>query len=179
MSGVQLLDCAAEGCRKKVHLGCYQGIILKNKKDGTELAILPNNGVCCTKGCYNTICKSGRDSNRGTWDSDGKNGPEDPNTSMKILLDWMTTEGNYSKFCGKNNHGVKKMQYANQLAEKMRVETSSDTRNSKQVLDKIKRMEEAFRTAHAFATSETGAGIEQAQGQETFQDLVRRKCFHY
>jgi hypothetical protein len=38
-------------------------------------------------------------------------------------------------------------------------------------------MEEAL--AHAFATTETGAGIEQALGQETFQDLVRRKCFHY
>jgi hypothetical protein len=71
------------------------------------------------------------------------------------------------------------MQYTNQLAEKMRAETSSDTRNSNQALDKIKRMEEDFWTAHAFVTSKTGAGIEQAQGEETFQDLVRRKCFHY
>jgi hypothetical protein len=61
----------------------------------------------------------------------------------------------------------------------MRAGTYSDTRNSKQVLDKIKRMEETFWSVHAFATSKTGAGIEQAQCQETFQDLVRRECFHY
>jgi hypothetical protein len=59
------------------------------------------------------------------------------------------------------------MQFASQLAERMRAETCSESRNSKQVLDEIKRMEEAFRTAHSFATSETGAGIEEAQGRET------------
>jgi hypothetical protein len=51
-----------------------KGIFL-SKENGTELAILPNNGVCCTKVCYNAIIKSGRDSNRGAWDSDGRMGP--------------------------------------------------------------------------------------------------------
>ncbi len=48
---------------------------------------------------------------KGNWESDGKEGPNDHNTSMRILLDWWMTEGNYSKFCGKNNDGVRKIQW--------------------------------------------------------------------
>ena len=47
---------------------------------------------------------------KGKWERDGKNGPDDPNTSMSILIKWWMEEGNYSRFCGKNNNGVKKIQ---------------------------------------------------------------------
>jgi hypothetical protein len=43
-----------------------------------------------------------------SWNNDGANGQGDPNTSEKILLDWLTDEGNYSKYRGKNNNGIKK-----------------------------------------------------------------------
>jgi hypothetical protein len=91
----------------------------------------------------------------------------------------MTTEGNYKRFRGKDNNGVKKMQYANVLAEKMKAETNTESRNAKQVLDKIKRLEDSFREAHVFATSETGAGIQERDGKGTFEDIVRRKCAYY
>jgi hypothetical protein len=52
---------------------------------------------------------------KGNWESDGKGGPSDPHTSMKILLDWWMTEGNYSRFCGKNNDVVKKNSFATTL----------------------------------------------------------------
>jgi hypothetical protein len=29
------------------------------------------------------------------WTNDGKEGLEDPNTSEKVLLDWLLLEGNY------------------------------------------------------------------------------------
>jgi hypothetical protein len=178
--GAQQLDCAAQLCDKKVHLMCYQGVVLKHSKGGS-LAPLPNNLVCCTKACYNAVTKNltGGDNNRGKWNLDGKQGPEDPLTSMKILLDWMLEEGNYSKYCGKDNNGVRKQHFASLLAEKMRKETPSDGRTPKQVMEKIRQLEDSFREAHTFATSETGAGIQEKQGNETFEDIVRRKCAFY
>jgi hypothetical protein len=69
---------------------CYQGLFLGK----FDLAPLPNGNVAFTKSCYDRANKelSGggdEDGGRsGKWDSDGKNGPNDPHTSAKILLDW-------------------------------------------------------------------------------------------
>jgi hypothetical protein len=52
-------------------------------------------------------------------------------------------------------------------------------RNAKQAMDKIARVEESFRSAHEFATSQTGADIQEREGEQTFKDLVQRKCSYY
>ena len=141
--------------------------------------------VSCTKKCYQKAVKEaagsvddadggGRKSN---WDCDGKNGPDDPKTSVQILLDWWTTEGNYSKFCGKNNNGIKKSQVCAQLAQKMTNETLT-ARDGKNVLSKIQHIERTFKEAHTFAASETGAGI-QENDNATFEEAVKKKCPYY
>jgi hypothetical protein len=157
---------------------CYQGAILMNK-NGDDLDPLPEYKVACTKACYKEYLKVISDSGRGKWNTDGKNGPNDPNTSMKILIDWLLVEGNYNKYRGKNNNGVSKIQFATILADKMKSETISNERNAKQVMDRISRLEESFRAAHEFATSQTGAGIQDREGEGTFKDLVKKKCSHY
>jgi hypothetical protein len=119
---------------------------------------LPDCKIACTKVCYTAIKKSlsqASDSGRGTWTSDGILGPNDPNTSMKILLDWMLVEGNYSQYCGKDNKGKRKQEYATILCEKMADETKSKNRNAKQVQSKISYLEEAFRIAYQFENLET------------------------
>jgi hypothetical protein len=58
----QHLVCAKEGCDKKVHMMCYNGLILKSNK-GDDLAALPDNKVACTKGCYQAIMRVSSDSN--------------------------------------------------------------------------------------------------------------------
>jgi hypothetical protein len=130
--------------------------------------------------CYQSVIRalSGNDSSRGKWDKDGKNGVDDPHTSIHILLGWITTQGNYSKYCGKDNNGVRKQHFATILANKMTKETSSE-RNAKQVQEKIRQLEESFREAHVFETSETGTGIQSEQGNETFQGIVKKKCPSY
>jgi hypothetical protein len=119
--------------------------------------------------------ESGR---KGNWDSDGKSGPMDAHTSIKILLDWWMAEGNYVRFCGKQNEGVKKISFCNMLADKMSKETSSK-RNGKNVLSKIQHIQRSFREAHNFAESETGAGILENDGETTFENIVKRKCPYY
>ena len=50
------------------------------------------------------------------WNEDAAGGRDDPRTSERILMDWILTPGNYSKYRGKNNDGVKKSQFALQVA---------------------------------------------------------------
>jgi hypothetical protein len=104
-----------------------------------------NLNVACTKFHHSRATKDllgigseekGDGLRKGNWECDGKHGPDDPHTSMKILLDWWMTEGNYSKFCGKKNDGVRKSQFAANLAIKMSSETTI-TRDRKSVLNKI------------------------------------------
>lgn len=181
VKGAEKLECAASECAKLCHVMCFQGLLLQK----LNLPPLPDGRIACTKKCYTKAQKElgggGQDQEggrSGKWDSDGKNGPEDRHTSIRILLDWWTTEGNYSKFCGKHNEGIKKKQYAETLANKMSEETISK-RDSKNALNKIQHIEKKWREAHNFATSETGAGIQESDGATTFENLVKAKCPHY
>jgi hypothetical protein len=97
---------------------------------------------------------------------------------MKILLDWMVEEGNYSKYRGKSNSGVKKNHFCTSLSAKMEAETKSK-RNAKQVMSKIDYLEKSFKVAHTFVTSETGAGIQEKDGTDTFRSLVKKRCPYY
>jgi hypothetical protein len=47
---------------------------------------------------------------------DRKDGQNDSDTSMSILLNWMTTRDNYTKYGG-SKHGLKKAFFADQLAK--------------------------------------------------------------
>jgi hypothetical protein len=182
VKGAELLECSAANCTKPVHMICYHGYLLHKFK---ELQALPYGMIACTKKCHAKVVKDtggGGDeaeggNRKGNWDCDGKKGEDDPHTSVKILLDWWMKEGNYSRYCGKNNSGVKKIQYCNQLAEKMSKETNT-VRTSKNVQSKIQHIEKTFKEAHAFATSETGAGLKE-DDEGTFDDAVKRKCPYY
>ena len=160
---------------------CSQGILLKKHK----LDELPGGRVACTKRCYEKAQKEAAGGGeevdgggrKGNWDCDGLNGPDDPKTSVSILINWWMTEGNYNKFCGKNNNGIKKIQFATELADKMSKETTTQ-RDTKNVLSKIQHIERTFREAHIFATSETGAGIKD-KDEGTFNTAVKKKCPYY
>jgi hypothetical protein len=97
---------------------------------------------------------------------------------MRILLNWWMEEGNYSKFSGKHNGGVKKKDVCQTLATKITEETTS-VRDAKNVLSKIQHMEKKFREAHNFATSETGAGVLERDGESKFEEIVKRKFPYY
>ena len=162
---------------------CYHhGFLLKKHE---ELVHLPNGRVACTKKHHikasKELARGGEEADgggrKGNWDCDGKNGPDDPHTSVQILIDWWSTEGNYSQFCGKHNNGIKKIQFCARLAQKMSNETTS-TRDAKNVLSKIQHIERTFKDAHQFATSETGAGL-QENDSGSFEEAVKKKCLYY
>jgi hypothetical protein len=49
------LSCAASGCKREVHMMCYQGLLLKKH----SLDPLPGGRAVCTKHCYNKAAKEG------------------------------------------------------------------------------------------------------------------------
>ena len=151
-------------------MACYQKLVLGTAAGKPDLVLLPDGLVACTKACYNSIIKAGKNiDGRGDWKSDGKNGPDDPNTSMKALLDWWATEGNYARYAGKDNKGVKKIKICEYLATLMPTK-----REPKSIMSKINHMKSAFIKAHVWAESETGAGLLASQGEMSFRASVHR-----
>lgn len=168
------LPCAGTGCQKSLHMSCLTVFLQRVKWCDTEL--LGSNAVC-SKTCYNKFASSA--SRKKTWTNDGMNGVDDPNTSEKILLDWLTTEGNYTnKWRGKNNNGKKKKHVAAEIALLMNAANVTVKRDHKQVMNKIAHIEKSFRIAHDFANTETGQGLQENDKGE-FDDAVTKKCQYY
>jgi len=119
--------CCNPTCKKAVHMGCFERIVLI-QKDKDPMPPLPDSKVACTKACYAVVAKVDAIDNRGTWCSDGLEGPQDPNHSMKFLLDWWCTPGAFDKYAGKNNEGVKKLTVCEDIAKSIR-HGKNDRRN--------------------------------------------------
>ena len=91
--------CDAAGCTKKVHNDCFLGFCAKN-----NLEVFDNTSLfcCATRRCYDKAKKKSlpTDGANVHWDGDGPNGPYMKPNSISILLEWWTTERNYSHFRG-------------------------------------------------------------------------------
>ena len=111
-SSVPVRKCVASKCVQMVCDNCFSAFCETQKlpllvKDGVAVvSTYPN------KKCYNAGKKTvtTEQPQRLHWEQDGNGGPKDPMNSMRILLNWITTEGNYTAFCGNNlckpNYGV-------------------------------------------------------------------------
>ena len=162
-----LLLCSATGCGRSIHRECYlaQQVITNKMKP------LEGTNVACSKKCYLRVKTA--TTRRPTWSTDGKHGPDDPNNSERILLNWLTYPSNYTKFRGKGNNGTTKLRFAQIIAAKMNAAEVKIPRDAKQVLNKMKHLEDTFRRAYDFANSETGAGCKEAG---TFEEEVQKTC---
>jgi hypothetical protein len=89
---VLVIPCARPTCTKGMHLFCftskYKYVDLPKLKEDVQ--------VVCTKGCYKSVASPMAI----TWRNDGPLGKEEEGCSERILLDWITEEGNYAKFRG-------------------------------------------------------------------------------
>lgn len=177
IQGAEKVQCGAPGCDRMVHQMCYQGFLLAKH---ANLPMLGPGVVACRKKCHEKITKAAAGerneagSRKGNWGSDGKGGVADPHTSLKILLDWWMEEGNYSRYSGKRNDGVKKKEFAAKLAAKMSEETLSQ-RDSKNVINKINHIEKLFRDAYQWANGQTGQGLQEGD-PEGFHNYVTKLC---
>lgn len=180
-SGEKPFPCDGDGCDKIIHKACYDTLLAKFKvKELIDPANSDNKYYCCSKGCYNQIVKnicSGP--SRLAWEKDGQHGPSDPNCSMKILLDWLLVEGNYSSFRGDStNSGLRKASYANKISQMIKDAHCRVDRTPDAVIAKIRDIESKFTKAHDWVNN-TGQGVKETDGVETFESAVRQRCTWY
>ena len=118
--------CAIEGCDVIRCVECTESMCKKNdfavlfvEQAANETNATPKMVILCTKKHYLRYQKQIEDEKGGgriAWKNDGVGGPLDTLTSESILLEWLTTEGNYSKFHGKGNTGKTKKAFAESIA---------------------------------------------------------------
>ena len=95
--GVKL--CSAPGCNKYRCISCVGNLISKhwlesvNNLDDNLTPILH----FCNKECYGVVVRviNSADDLQLLWNNDGKNGEDNPNNSMALLIKWLTKQGNY------------------------------------------------------------------------------------
>ena len=102
--------CMAPSCGNLFSL--YQ--ILDLDEPGQEM-------FACTKKCHGEICKVYKVSDdwKITWNHDGKEGDDNLNDSANLLIKWLTTDGNYSRFHDgkRGTGGSRKKDVCNQIAD--------------------------------------------------------------
>jgi hypothetical protein len=171
----ELECCAAVGCKKVLHPICME--LMHAYKEWFEDLDREDHVVVCSKTCYDKhVAATMRKPN---WKTDGANGPDDPKSSERILLDWLMTEGNYSnKWRGKDAKGKKKKHVAAEIATIINAAKVKVFRDGKQVMNKMSHIEKCFRMAHDFANTETGQGLQENDPGE-FDEAVKGKCPYY
>ena len=88
-------------CWKDLYSNFSLYIILDLDEPGQEM-------FACMKKCHREICKIYKmmDDWKIIWNHDRKEGDDNLNNSDNLLDKWLTTEGNYSRFCnGKTGTG--------------------------------------------------------------------------
>jgi hypothetical protein len=98
--------------------------------------------------------------------------------SEAILINWLITPGNYSKYRGKNNLGKRKIHFAEEISKRIHDAGVRVKRDKDKVTAKIKHIETSFRSAHDFAFTETGAGLKETD-EGNFRDIILKKCPWY
>ena len=140
--------------------------------------------VACTKRCYTRSVKELEKEQKEKdgsltlpWKKDGKLGEEDPQNSMPVLLDWWTTHPNYDKYRGYRNNGTRKVQICQRLCGMINAILMC-VRTAAGVKAKISYIEQAWRKAHNRA-NETGQGVKEEEGIESFEEGCLKYCMFY
>ena len=113
-AGAEKVMCTRNGCGRIIHQLCSDRLVI------TQHKLFPLEGCYfCTKSCYG---KFERDtlSLRLTWENDGKNGRNDPNTSANLLVNWLANQNNYNLWRGDTSGermGLTKTEIATNLAK--------------------------------------------------------------
>ncbi|KAF1782941.1 hypothetical protein GQ600_15049 [Phytophthora cactorum] len=112
-------------------------------------------------------------SRRARWHNDG---PDDSVSSLSVLLDWLTAEGNYNKWRGGDKQsGETKAVLAAQISTLIHEKGITHFRKPKDIITKISQLEQSFRDAVDFLNN-TGAGI---TNESSLQQAIEKRCPHY
>lgn len=157
-------------------MSCFQNLYGNKQCSGS----IQTDAIFCSKKCHQQwILSSDKLCLKLTWTNDGANGPDDPQCSEKILLDWLLTPGNYiHKYKGNGKDRCNKKEIADTIASKMTEAGVKVKRDGKKVINKIQHLERKFKEAHDFCRSQKGERLKLKRPDE-FDATVRKICSHY
>lgn len=174
-------DCANTRCEKKIHDICYRHFVYNKLEERTEL-VSPHTKehlVVCSRTCYNKVLRnfSTMATKRIPWNKDAPdNNPSQ--TSEKILIEWLTTEGNYNKYRGWRNHGTTKHTFAKEISALMVSAGVKSNRTPQSIMDKIAQLEKQFTVASDWL-NKTGQGLQGIESEKSIEESVKKRCPHY
>ena len=181
---IERLDCSCgdSSCTRKAHVACYRDNFLKGSKPHFEqLNEGENPGkVACAVKCYKRcLSKFSLDMEQRNvlWYKDGPLGPDDPNNSESILIQWLIEPGNYAKYRAPPN-GQTKIGICEAISSKIRAAGILKDRPPASVKGKIENIEGLWRQTHDFAVH-TGAGIKVKDGVKAFEDACTNRFKYY
>ena len=179
-----LHNCWDKGCDGWMHSNCSflllnrHNVPVEDRPADTDKNDTGEPVVFCKKACYQRwfasqkraakeaakAAKQPTKKRKVPWEEDG---------TMEILLDWLTTEGNYAEYCGgTGNKGKSKTQHHKELSLLIKEKVPESQRTEKDVENKITGLERQFRIAADWSNN-TGAGVEN---EESFEAAVLQRC---
>ena len=141
---IHLQECAKESCDKFVHQSCFQAMLKKNNVKELDLTT-ESTEFFCSKHCLNLYHKNAKKQHLATlnYPMIDKNHPrkqwtEDFGPSGKsshdFVMDWLTTEGNYSKYVGGlGQEGTTKKVFCSHIVKEITSNDNSQTRSLEDV----------------------------------------------
>ncbi|PLW10207.1 hypothetical protein PCASD_22756 [Puccinia coronata f. sp. avenae] len=108
------------------------------------------------------------------WERDGVDGGD---SSMTILLNWITSDSNYQRWRGDTEHGKTKKSLCSEILEILK-ENGIHHRDTKGISQRITDLQTSYNTARDWRRN-TGAGIlesDLANGVKTVEDQLRTIC---
>ncbi|KAA1105797.1 hypothetical protein PGT21_019927 [Puccinia graminis f. sp. tritici] len=111
------------------------------------------------------------------WDRDGVNGGD---SSIDIVLDWLSTGNNYERWRGDNEKGMTKTRLCSEIVHIMN-QKGIRHRDTKGVRQKIGDLQSSYNTARDFVKN-TGEGImaaDELNGVHTVYDCIYELCRYW
>ena len=149
-AGAKKIVCSNSKCNIEVHKECL--VLLKGKTN------IPKefDEVVCSKRCYNALIKertkAEEDKNkqrRNRWHNDGTEASKNK-SSIEVLLDWLTKEGNYDRWRGSgpnNNRGETKRAVCTEISGLIKAAGIDIPRKWEDVWGKIAYLEKTYKEA--------------------------------
>jgi hypothetical protein len=176
---VDIHRCWKEDCDGFMHGHCSKLLLdryevpVEDRPDGEDTVVF------CTKTCYSKWLVAKKKMVKAATkaaESEGKKRkvPWEEDGTLTILLDWLTTEGNYSSYAGSNGNvkGKSKAQYHKEISILIKSKKSDSDREAKDVENKIVSLERQFRVASDWANN-TGQGVDNPGD---FEAAILRRC---
>ena len=186
-----LHNCWDPECNGWMHKKCSEMLLarhdvpVEDRPTESDANELEEPIVFCKKGCYTKWASKKKKEAKAAaaaakaaqqppkkprkvpWEEDG---------TLDILLEWLTTEGNYADYCGgSGNNGKTKTQHHKELAILIKEKQPLSERTEKDVENKISGLERQFRVASDWANN-TGQGVDKPGD---FEAAIAKRCPHY